>query len=90
MHVDEFIDDPNTDNAASWFLMLHRLPAILKCKFESYLKKYSLRCKYEGGKWHIIGASRLGDVWLSKSGEFPYDKRVDIADCADFFLWEER
>jgi hypothetical protein len=89
MHVDAFIDDYGTDSQASWFLMLHRLPAAMKMKFEKQIKKYKLRCKFEGEKWHIIGASRMGDVWLSKSGEFPYEKRIDIADCSEFSLWED-
>lgn len=89
MHVDEFIDAYDTDSGASWFLMLHRLPAVMKLKFEDKIKKYRLRCKYEGEKWYIIGASRFGDVWLSRSGGFPYEKRIDIADCTEFYLWTD-
>ncbi len=86
MHVDDFIEDYSTDEGASWFLMLRRMPAILQIKFKDYMKDLQLICKFEEEDWYIIGASRLGDVWLSKSGNFPYEKRVDISECSKFIL----
>lgn len=86
MHVDDFVESIKTDSQASWFLMLHRLPAVMKLKFELQIKKYSLQCIFKNETWYIIGASRLGDVWLSKNNDFPYEKRIDIKDCSNFIL----
>ena len=43
-------------------------------------------CVYKNKKLKITGASRLGDVWLSKdfSRVYGYDYRVAIDDCIDF------
>jgi hypothetical protein len=89
MHVDDFIDDYGTDSNANWFLMLRRLPAVLMVKFDKQIERYKLRCTFESERWFIIGASRLGDVWLSKDGDFPYEKRVDIKYCSKFTLITE-
>ena len=90
MHVDDFVSNRITDPDASFFLLLHRLPATMQLKFKKYLKKYQLTCTYEGNLWYIIGASRMGDVWLSKTSELPYQERVDIEKCSNFSLSEKR
>jgi hypothetical protein len=47
-------------------------------------------CKYEGKDYMIVGASRLGDVWLSSDldldkGFYPsYEHRVYMKSCTDF------
>ncbi len=85
-HVDEFIDDRNTDAYASWFFNLARLPAILQFKFEDQIKQYKLFCQYDGKTYRVTGASRLGDVWLTRNFEqhTGYELRVDINDCSDW------
>lgn len=85
-HVDDFIDDPETDVYASWFLTLHRLPAILKFKFADQIKQYKLFCDYEGERWRVTGASRLGDVWLTKNFDQSggYQERVSIDRCSNW------
>ena len=87
MHVDEFIDDKyQEDNYARWFFHLHRLPAVLYDDFEPWIKQYKLFCEYEGKKYRVTGASRLGDVWLTSdmSRESGYDLRVDLEKCSNW------
>ena len=86
MHVDDFIDDPDTDVYASWFLNMMRMPAILKCKFSRIIGEYKLYCDYGGQHYRVTGASRLGDIWLAENLERQngYDLRVNIAECANF------
>ena len=86
MHVDDFIDDPNTDVYASWFLMTKRFPAMLQLKFSPIITKYKLFCIYKGKHYRVTGASRLGDIWLAKdlNRQSGYDLRVDITECLEF------
>jgi len=86
MHVDDFIDDPDTDLYASWFLNMMRLPATLKVKFSRIIGEYKLFCNYDGKQYRVTGASRLGDIWLAESFDRQngYDLRVNIAECTDF------
>lgn len=85
-HIDDWIDDPNTDTYAAWFFNLARLPAVLKFKFEQQLARYRLFCTYQGERYRVTGASRLGDVWLTKDfdRERGYDLRVAVDDCSDW------
>jgi hypothetical protein len=85
-HVDEFIDDYRTDVYASWFLSLHRLPAALQFKFEEQIKAYKLFCDCDGQRWRVTGASRMGDVWLTKNFDqnSGYQQRVLIDSCSNW------
>lgn len=84
-HIDDFIDNPNTDKYASWFFMLHRLPAALKMKFRDELQACKLFCTYEGKRWRVVGASRMGDVWLTQDFEREqYTHRVDVDSCSEW------
>lgn len=86
MHVDEYIDDIDTDEYASFFLFLHRLPALLQSKFAKRIAELKLFCTYKGKRYRVTGASRLGDIWLSVEHEraVGYDRRVDIDECCFF------
>lgn len=86
LHVDLFIANFDTDPYASWFLMLARLPACLKIKFDKQISRYQLYCQYKGRVYRCTGASRLGDVWLNEdfTQSIGYDLRVDVARCS---LW---
>lgn len=88
MHIDEFIDSDETDKGASWFFMLARFPARHQSKFAEYIGKYELYCKYNGDRYRVTGASRLGDVWLSNDfgRSAGYDLRVNVDDCDDWLL----
>ncbi len=85
MHVDDYIDNMDTDEYASFFLLLHRLPAVLQSKFAKRIAELKLFCTYKGCRYRVTGASRLGDVWLAVNfdRDVGYDKRVGIKDCTN-------
>jgi len=94
-HVDDFIDygtsivtDERSKNEdyARWVLMHFRMPATLKMAFGKFMKDHKLFCTYEGERYRVIGASRLGDIWLTKKfdKDHGYDKRVMVDDCCDW------
>lgn len=87
MHVDDFIEQNcGQDQYARWFLLLHRLPPSLFYDFEKWISQYKLFCTFENKRWRVIGASCMGDVWLTKNfnRESGYDKRVDPELCTDW------
>jgi len=67
--------------AKAWFNQFCK-PAM--DKDQKWLTENKLFCMYKGKKYRCIGASRLGDVWLTEhfEREFGYDLRVDVADCS--------
>jgi hypothetical protein len=91
-HLDDFIDGPFTADPgvayARWFLMNHRLPAILKMQFAKYIEPYKLFCRYRGKAYRVTGGSRLGDIWITRdfSRDIGYDARVSVTECSD---WSE-
>lgn len=89
MHVDEFIDSrPKDDgtNYAAFCFLLFRLPAMLQNKFSKFTKEHRLFSTYDGVRYRVTGASRMGDVWLAKdhNRDVGYDLRVDLAECSDW------
>ena len=90
-HVDMFIGPMGfgKDKYARFVLMLFRLPAALRVDFAEWISKYRLFCTYQGKRWRVVGASRLGDVWLSRdhSRESGYDLRVAVDECSE---WKDR
>ena len=93
-HIDDFIDfgsdnekDPEEDYAR-WMFNHFRLSANLKYTFDKFMNKNKLFCLYQGNKYRVTGASRLGDVWLTHNYERKtgYDLRVCIDDCS---LWSK-
>ena len=85
-HIDEWIDDRKSDDYAAWVLNHFRLPATLKMRFAKFMEEHKLFCDYEGSRYRVTGASRLGDVWLATdfNRDTGYDFRVDVAKCS---LW---
>lgn len=64
-HVDDFIDAPNSKHDyARWFFAIHRFPAFLSTVFAPFMSQYRLYCTFEGKRWRVVGASRLGDIYL--------------------------
>lgn len=93
-HVDEFIDDSldsrsKEERYARFFFLLHRFPAIIQSDFSDWIKEYKLFCTYKDETYRVTGASRMGDVWLTKdlNREVGYDLRVDLDDCSK---WSDR
>jgi hypothetical protein len=85
MHVDDFIYSFDADPYASWFFHFARLPAVLKAKFAPFFNA-NLFCDYEGKRYRVTGASRLGDVWLARNldQDDGYDLRVDVEGCSNW------
>lgn len=90
MHVDDFVDNPGFDDPAKqyagFFFLLHRLPAIMQAAYAEWIKPHRLFCTYAGERYRVTGASRMGDVWLTKDHErqVGYDFRVDLDECSEW------
>jgi hypothetical protein len=92
-HVDDFVSfgsnkpndqrDPN-EKYARWFMMLHRLPAIMQSAFTDQIGHYKLFCTYQGELYRVTGASRLGDICLTKdlNKDIGYEIRVFVNECS--------
>lgn len=90
-HIDDFINggflnQTDSEKYARWCFLLFRLPATLKYDFKEYIEQYKLFCIYKGKKYRVTGASRLGDIFLSKdfNREQGYEKRVIYTECSDW------
>lgn len=92
-HVDEFIDfgsmmiePPENEDYARWVLNYFRHPAILKNAFKPFMKEHKLFCEYKNKKYRVIGASRLGDVWLTSNfeAENGYEHRICVDECSNW------
>lgn len=94
-HVDDFIDYGTSfssdkreehEDYARWVLNHFRQPAICKMAFAPFMKPFKLFCDYKGEKYRVIGASRLGDVWLTSdfSKENGYEHRVCVDECSNW------
>jgi len=83
-HIDDFIEDMGSDAYAAWVFNHFRLPALLRIRFDRFMKEHRLFCTYEGKRWRVTGASRMGDVWLSAdfAREVGYERRVDVSLCS--------
>jgi len=79
---------PN-EKYARWVLNHYTLSAMCKLDFNEFMEGNLLFGMYEGKKYRITGASRLGDVWLhseldpAKAKAF-YEKRVCVDDISDW------
>ena len=82
-HVDNFIDNtPDkprlNDSYARIIFDLFRLPSHEQYAFNHFIKRYELFCIYEGKLYRVIGASTLGDIWLTTkfARDFGYELRI--------------
>lgn len=81
-----FIKDENLRHAAFCF-EIWRMPAYKYYNFDSlpWLENLRLFCDYEGARYRVVGASSMGDVWLtSKFQNTQYEQRVDVAKCSNW------
>jgi hypothetical protein len=87
IHVHDWLDDPaNKDHLAREFLEHARRPAI--DKDHAWLAQNRPTAMWRGKRYPVVGASRLGDVWLKDPddqylGAF-YTHRVDIAELTEW------
>jgi len=87
-HIDDWIEQPPTsegERLAKDWLDEFRKPAHMADHV--WLESVSLTCLYEGERYRCVGASRMGDVWLSPNLSSPigYELRADVDGCSD---WE--
>jgi hypothetical protein len=88
MHIDDFIDDLHSDPYAAWVFSHLRLPALQRIRFGKFMTEHKLFCSYGLGdgsrRYRVIGASRLGDVWLTSdfTRDTGYELRVDVEHCS--------
>ena len=97
-HVDDFIDDPFKSSPgeryARWMLLHFRLSATNFQSFQEFIADRRLYCTFDGKRWRVVGASRMGDVWLnsnlsaafdpwSSSSAF-YEERVAVDGCSEW------
>jgi hypothetical protein len=94
LHVDDWLDTPSkpsdTKEAyAKFFLEYKRRPAWQIMAFEPWMKQFKLFCLYEGTRYRVTGASRMGDVWLTLNffQEHGYELRVNVAKCSN---WDDK
>lgn len=84
-HIDEWLDEPpnyENERLAKEWLNHFRRPAV--DKDGDWLNARIVTCEYKGEKYRCIGASRMGDVWLTVHLERinGYDLRIDVEDCS--------
>ena len=93
MHVDDWLDDIVTpwevtlgECYARWWLEYARQPAWKQMLYRETMSRYPLFCTYEGQRYRVTGASRMGDVWLAKDAgrESGYDLRVEVTRCSEW------
>ena len=87
LHIDDWLDTPSEDPEiilAKEFLEYCRRPAM--DKEDSWLRANPLFCTYKEERWKVLGASRMGDVWLTKHFDriYGYDIRIYISECSNF------
>ena len=94
-HVDDFIDhgvpgergqeDHNT-SYARWVLAQFRFPASLAMATGKFIRRNKLFCTFRDEKYRVTGASRMGDIWLTKdfNQHTGYQTRVNVSDCSNW------
>ncbi len=98
IHVHDWLDDPvNKDHLAREFLEHARRPA--GEKDHAWLLANRPTAMWRGKRYAVVGASRLGDVWLKDADDGRpnafYSYRVDIAELSEWLAsgdaeWDER
>lgn len=85
-HCDDYIDDHTQPDCLRWFLLVNRLPAATNPVVLKYAKNPVLFATYEGKRYRVTMASRMGDVGISLDfgRDYGYEKRVPVDLLSDF------
>ena len=83
-HVDDFLDDILTSRDGEGLMYAHfmlahfRKSGIMRKAQDKYMNNQRLFVTYEGERYRVTGASRLGDLWLNTdhSATNAYTRRV--------------
>lgn len=92
-HVDTFIDYGSLGNKvlenephlgyARWMLNHFRLSAMLALAFAPFMEDHKLFATYNDKRYRVVGASRLGDIWLTTDfSSDSYQVRVSILEVS--------
>lgn len=96
-HIDDWLDDEANRKAQPylwyWF-EVKRLPAYRMyterhptgVKLDEWADRTVVTCTYQGARYRCVGASRLGDIWLTRDMKRSngYQHRVYIEECSDW------
>lgn len=85
-HVDEWLEEfmqeqgsPNLGYAK--FVIGHmRQPAVVRMRHDPHMKGFKLFCMYQGKKWRVTMASRLGDIGITEdfTRDSGYEQRIFV------------
>jgi hypothetical protein len=90
LHIDDWIDNPmckdDGEKYAKFVVFYFRYPAWAVQAFKPWMQQFKLFCTYKGQRCRVIGASRLGDLWLTSDLEADsgYEHRVCVTDCSEW------
>jgi len=90
-HIYEWLDEPAKDDGerqAKHFLNEATKPA--SSKNHEWMARTRLTCMYKGVRYRCTGASRMGDVWITKDWRQVdgYQKRVCVTQLSGWKLKE--
>lgn len=94
-HIDDFIDYGSSISAgfndenelyARWMLDHFRRPATTKMAFDRFYNDKKLFATYSGERYRVTGASRMGDVWITKDFDQKdgYQNRVMVDELSEW------
>lgn len=97
LHVDDFIgyfmDDNISNNYARFFLYQARMAAVFQSMWMPFIQQFRLFCTYNGKRYRVTGASRMGDIWLREdhNTSHGYDEgmRVMVEECSEWSNYAE-
>lgn len=87
VHIDDWLDNAigdvvgNSELAYAHFVFSHfRKPAWEKMSHAPFMRDHKLFVTYEGKRYRVTGASRLGDIWLTEDfkRQDGYDLRIGL------------
>lgn len=92
LHVDDWLDRPSYKPGsegeiyAKFMLDYARLPAWKQMMYAKFMEGRKLFCMHNSKKYRCTGASRMGDVWLTRDFEQKdgYELRVEVSTCSDW------
>jgi hypothetical protein len=86
VHCDEVINDYQANSHLRWFILINRMPAMLKCLASEMGCEPKLFADYMGKRVRVVMASRLGDVGITEDldAENGYSERVYVDALTNF------
>ena len=92
VHIDDWLDQVTTtsislgEKMARAFLEYKRLPAWKQMLYDPMYNDLAIFCQYKLERYRCVGASRLGDIWLSKNykDRYGYSLRVYVDEVSNW------